>query len=144
MDEESPAAPGTSSVAVKNAPAADQPVAATSPATETNVSPSRTASGKAPSAKGRGRPVAIIVENSDQLLGLLEGPEATTAKGKVTVNAKTAARRQVGNRGRTQPNEALNSPASPKENRRDSQAVDSSSRRRTDATVRAIAGRRND
>ena len=139
IDAESPAAPDTSSVAVKNAPAA-----ATSPTTETIVSPSRTASGKAPSAKGRGRPVAIIVENSDQLLGLLEGPGATTAKGKVTVKAKTAARRQAGNRGRTQPNEALNSPASAKENRRDSHAVDSSSSRRTDATIWAIAGRRND
>ena len=139
IDAESPAAPDTSSVAVKNAPAA-----ATSPTTETNVSPSRTASGKTPSAKGRGRPVAITVENSDQLLGLLEGPGATTAKGKVTVKAKTAARRQAGNPGRTQPNEALNSPASAKENRRDSHAADSSSSHRTDATIWAIAGRRND
>jgi hypothetical protein len=83
------------------------------------------------------------VENSDQLLGLLEGPGATTAKGKVTVNAKTAARRQAGSQGRTQPNEALNSPASAKENRRDNPAVDSSNSRRTDATIWAIAGQRN-
>jgi hypothetical protein len=38
----------------------------------------------------------------------------------------------------------LNSPASAKENRHDSDGVDSSSSRRTDATIRAIAGRRND
>ena len=129
---------------MKNTPAAEQPAVATSPATVTNTSPRRTASGKAPSVKGRGRPVAITVENSDQLLGLLEGPGATTAKGKVTVNAKTAARRQAGNRSHPQPNEALNSPASANENRRDSDGVDSSSSRRTDATIRAIAGRRND
>jgi hypothetical protein len=142
INEESPTDPGTSRVAVKNAPA-DLPATATSSAIETNVSPPRTASWKFPNAKGRGRPVAITVENSDQLLGLLEGPAATTAKGKVTVNAKAAARREAGNRGRTQPNESLNLPASPKENRRDSHGVDSSNSS-TETAIRTIAGRRND
>lgn len=84
---------------------------------------------KTAAAKGRARGPAIRLENSDQLLGLLDGSAATTAQGKVTVNPKRAGK-SAGGPGRAafaphQPNE----PPSPRRERR---------------SERPLAGRSND
>ena len=61
-------------------------------------------------ARGKGRPTAIRLENSDQLLGLMEGSEATTAKGKVTVRLPKPSRPTTGPALVKQPNGIPNPP----------------------------------
>ncbi len=87
--------PATPSVAVNTTPAAD-------PAT----TPTATSGRKIPGARGRSGTVALKVQNTDQLLELLEGSGATTANGKVTV--KAGAGRKTG----AQPRTSSNLPAS--------------------------------
>jgi len=59
--------------------------------------PTRTAGGRAGSTKGR--QVALRFDNTDQLLGLLNGPGTTTAKGKVILDAKGLPKAFPGGRG---------------------------------------------
>ncbi len=79
-------------------------------ANKPKVSPSiRLADRKTATTKGRGRSIAINLKNTDQLLDLLEGSTATTAKGKVIVNPKRVAKPFIHD-GSNTPNSARNLP----------------------------------
>ena len=86
--------PAVSSSAPNNSnPTADHSTASPSTTGPTTLPATRTLSGRTASANGRGRVVSIALENTDQLLGVLEGPEAATTRGKVTINAKGMAKK---------------------------------------------------
>ncbi len=83
---------------------------AVAPASASSNTLPRTGTAGGRNAAARARAVAINLENSDQLLGLLERSGAKTANGKVTVSTKggtkTSPRRGSGDIGRHQPNDS--------------------------------------